>query len=323
MPFSIVIKLALPASALLLSGCVSTSFADAVSSFAELSEDAVGSQNTNLKQITDEQRERIANQRAVDRVDFRLTPDCRAQLDPQGAANCSLVRSDGRPIEQVPTFSHILALGKALQEYSASLDDLTQNTDQDQAEFKQSLMDTSQALAGLQGAVGTAFAVEPSLMSEDSLSAVASLAGDLGAAYLENRRAKSLKRLVIEADPTIQDAVTMLNRAYRLERLYNSTGLFRSLQSLQINATRTVNQPGSSVADRRTAQEALFKAVEEARALSQNRDRFTAIGQAHTDLKQAAEKGAGKEELIIATRSILKIAQSIETNVPKITDSDG
>ena len=311
------------ASALLLSACVNPAFRQSVGEYGALTRAAAAQQNARVAAIAADEAERIRADLAARRVDLRLKPDCAARLltDPASgpAAVCSLVEVGGKPIEQAPGFANIVALTDALSDYADQLIALAADSTQDREAFAQSVTGLGSAVGALDGAVRSATG---SAAGHDAprIEAVAAVLAEAGSLYLAQRRAAALKRIVIAADPIVQSATGLLSGADDRVQLYYRAELAGALLKAQDHASAVAHDPGSSVADVRAAQDALFAQLAAYNGQGADTLRFRAIGEAHAKLAQAARAGASAAELEAAIAAIVDLAGTAGAAVKALKD---
>lgn len=311
-------------AALLLSACVNPAFRQSIGEYGALTKAAAAQQNARVTQIAAEEAERIRSDLAARRVDLRLKPDCAARLltDPSGggaAPVCGLVEVGGKPIAQAPGFANVIALTGALSDYADQLIALAADSTQDQAAFAQSVTALGTAVGGLDGAVRTATGAKAGTDSP-RIGAVAGLLAETGSLYFAQRRAAVLKRIVIAADPVVQSATGLLSGADERVQLYYRSELAAALLQAQDHASAVANDPASSVADVRAAQDALFAQVDAYNAQGADTLRFQAIGEAHAKLAQAARAGASPAELKTAIEAIVQLAGTADSTLKALKD---
>jgi hypothetical protein len=309
--------IAVLALALSLSACVGSTFTNSVSKFSEVTRDSVERQSDALETIASDERERVATELAEDQVVLRVPAACLAQaIDPDAPA-CVVERFDGQPLEQPSEFRHILALGDALVEYSDNLALLSSDSSEDRANFKRALIEAASAASGLDGALREALHAEGQTVDPSKASALASIVGDLGGLYLQHRRTRALKSIIVETDPVVQRAAALLAEAHSMERLYDYPGLVADVRR-KSTALRRLQANGGSQADWRQAQDELFAAVGTLNRTTQAPNIMAAIGKAHGGLRQAAESGATAEDMKAAVAAILEVAESVAKEYPTL-----
>jgi hypothetical protein len=310
--------------AAMLAGCVNPAFRESVGEYGALTKASAAQQNGRVAAVAADEAERIRADLAARRVDLRLSADCAAALaeanavlaaDPGAQApTCSLVERGGKPVEQAPGFANIIALTGALADYSDTLILLAADSSADEAAFGQSVTSLGNALGGLDSAVRQATGA-PAGAAGPEIGAVATLMAETGSLYLEQRRGRALKEIVIRADPLVQQAANLLSGVDDRLQLYYRADLARTMLNAQNAASAVVASPTSSEADIRTAQDALFAAVAQYNAQGADTLRFKAIGAAHAKLAQAARKGASAQEMAAAIEAIIHLAGTADATV--------
>lgn len=300
-----------------LSGCAtSTAFRNSVGQFATLTKAGTNAQNTRLAAIVADDQERIRAALAAGRVDLRLDPACAATITSQeaGPAPCRLVRADGQPIEQPVQIDNILALSAALGAYADGLIAVAADPTADQAAFTSSINSLGTSLGKLEGEVRTATGATPG-SSRTEIGAVAAVVAEAGNLYFGYRRSRALQQIVLKGDPIVQQAVATLVRVQLRVRQYDRSTLFAQVQAAQQRASQLAHTPGASVADLRTAQNALFAALAAYNGAGSDVAKYVAIGEAHAALAQAARAGASPEQMAAAITAIMHLADTIHDSV--------
>jgi hypothetical protein len=304
----------------MVSACVNPAFRQSIGEYGTLTKAAAAQQNARVAQIAAAEAERIRADLAARRADLRLKPDCAARLlsDPSGgggpAPACGLVEAGGKPVAQAPGFANVIALTAALSDYAEELIALAADSTEDQAAFARSVTDLGTAVGGLEGAVRTAGG-GAAASDAPRIDAVAGLLAETGSLYLAQRRAAVLKRIVVAADPVVQAATGLLSGADDRVQLYYRAELATALLQAQDHASAVASDPGSSVADVRAAQDALFAQLAAYNGQGADTLRFQAIGEAHAKLAQAARAGASPRALEAAIAAIVHLAGTADSTL--------
>ena len=307
------------AFALAVSGCVGNTFTNSVSQFSEVTRESVEKQSNTLASIAADERERVATELAEDQAVLIIPGACLAQAVNPDAPKCEVERKDGKPLEKPSEFRHILALGEALVEYSDNLAILASDSSEDRANFKRALIEAASAASGLDGAVREALQVEGQTVDPSKASALAAIVGDLGGLYLQAKRTRALKSIIVETDPVVQRATALLAQAHSMERLYYFPGLVEDVRR-KSNTLRRLEAVGGSQAEWRSAQDAFFAAVDKLNQSTQAPNIMEAIGKAHGGLRVAAESGASAEDMKAAIAAVLEVTESVSKELPILTD---
>jgi len=278
-----------------LSGCINTAYRDSVGQFGALTKASVAVQDQRLTALTADENERIHAALAANRTDLRLSPDCALLLlppDPAATAPrapCTLVDVTGKPVEAVPTYSNIKALGQALSAYSDNLILLAADTTTDREAFSASVTGLATSLGNLDGAIRKATGAPPGT-SGAKIGAIAAVVAKAGGLFLAAERGRVLKKIVIAGDPLVQEATGILADVDDRLGLYDSTGLLQAATAAQTDASRLAAS-GAPPEALRAVQDALFARVADYKARSGEQQRYLAIGVAHAKLAEAARSG--------------------------------
>jgi hypothetical protein len=310
-----------------LSACVNPALRDAIGEYGALTKAAAAQQNARVLALAAEEQERIRAGLAENRVDLRLKADCAARLltDPAGgrdAPACTLVAVGGKEIEKAPAFANILALSGALSSYADNLIALAADSSQEQAALGQAVQALGTSLGNLDGAVRTATGGTPG-GSSAKIGAVATLLADAGNLYLAQRRAAALKRIVIAADPIVQEAAGLLSGADDRLQLYYRGELSAALLRAQDNASAVAASPTAATSDVRAAQDALFQALAAYNDQGADTLRYKAIGEAHSRLATAARRGASAAELAAAIEAVVQLAATADRTIHTLDGGRG
>jgi len=285
--------LVLSTGLLCLGGCINTAYRDSVGQFGTLTKASVAVQDQRLTALTADENERIHKALADNHVDLSLAPECALLLlppDPTARpAPCSLVDAAGRPVEQVPTYAHIKALGQALSDYSDNLILLAADTTKDQAAFSQSVTGLASSLGNLDGAIRKATGA-PASTSSAKIGAIAAVVAKAGRLFLAAERGRVLKKIIIAGDPLVQEATGILADVDDRLGLYDSAGLLQAANAAKVTVSRLA-AAGAPPAELRAAQDALFARVADYNARASEQERYAAIGAAHAKLAEAARSG--------------------------------
>lgn len=303
--------------ALGMSGCVSPAYRNTVGQFGAITSASVMAEDARLDALGAAETERIHAALAADRVDLRLSPDCAQRLALRqagagggAAAPCHLVARGGASVDDTPRFAHIRALGAALADYADNLVALAADATADRAAFATSVSGLAASLGHLDGAVRDATGAPPA-GSHAMLDAVATVAGKAGGLLLAAERARVLKRIVLNGDPIVQQAVAVLADVDDRLGLYDLSGLALKLQAAQDAASRLA-ATGAPPERLRPAQDALFAALDAYDGIGADQARYAAIGMAHAKLAAAARCGAGPAELHDAILAVLDLAAAVK-----------
>jgi hypothetical protein len=311
---------AVAATLICLSGCINTAYRDSVGQFGTLTKASVAVQDERLTALTADEQERIHAALAANHVDLRFSTDCTLLLlppDPAATAPrapCTLVDINNKPIERVPTYANIKALGQALSDYSDNLILLAADTTKDQEAFSTSVTGLATSLGNLDGAIRKATGAAPGTTGA-KIGAIASIVAKAGGLFLAAERGRVLKKIVIAADPLVQEATGLLADVDDRLDLYDSAGLLKAATEAQVNASRLASN-GASPDDLRAAQDVLFARVADYNARSGEQQRYLAIGVAHGKLAEAARSGSNVdfEAAINAVLDLASVTSSaIET----------
>lgn len=307
-----------------LPACVSVSFRESVDEFGRLTNVAIVQQSDNLVRISNEEEERIRKELAEQRVDLRLSADCAARLaSPETAADpapCALVRADQKELERPPKFENILALSDGIRSYADSLVVLAGDNKQDRTDFAGAVTGLGTSLGGLDAAIRKAKG-EPESTAGPKIGAIAGLIAESGNLYFAYRRTAALKRIIIKADPLLQEATSLLGGTDSQIDLYDNARLANRLLAARKKATDLA----ASNAEPRTlrlAQDELFNLVAVYNAQTARQDRLRDIGAAHAKLAVAARRGASPQELKEAIEALIHLAGTIHATA-KATKPNG
>lgn len=303
-----------------VTGCAGSTYRTAVAEFGQSTRVAVDQQSSSLRSIIDAENQLIRTELAENRVDLILSGDCIASVLRQEEPDCAIQRNDGNELRAAPKFAHILALGEALASYSENIGALAADSTEDRAAFKEALVAAAGATSKLDGALRTSLKIEGKPLPGEKLGIIAGIVADIGGLLLEKQRVDALKRIIITADPTVQDSVEFLMAAYQAEQTYNLSDRTRELKKAQ-DDLRIVNANTASTLEQRLAAQAKFiELAENYIGLATAADRFERIGKAHAALRVAAEKSATREDLLAGIKAVLAVAQSVGEAVPKLKD---
>jgi hypothetical protein len=317
-------------AALALAACVNPAFREATGQFGAVTKEAVGQQNDRLAVIASDEAERIRADLAANRRILFLDPACGTAValpsgagDPNApAAPCGLVLQGGKPIEEAPRFQNILALSAALSDYADALIALTSDATADQQAFATSLSGLATSLGGLDGAIQKATGATPADRSA-KFGAVATLLAEAGNLYFAHQRNNALKRIVIAGDPLVQEAVGLLSGVGSGIDLYDRTVLAQHLAAAVDRAQSVAADPSQSPDSVRSAQDALFAAVDAYNNYGADRRQFRDIGIAHAKLAEAARRGASFAELKAAAEAVMHLASTANTTLTTLKGKSG
>lgn len=303
---------------LLLSACSSTGFQSSIGEFGKLTSAASNEQATSLVRITQYEAERIRAQQAASHIDLRLQANCAAVLtvvsvkeapDDRSPQPCGFVAADKRELEQPPQFSNIIALSKGLNSYAESLVELASDRDSDNKAFTSSVTGLATSLGGLDAAVQKATGADESHSSE-KLGAIASLVDEAGRLYFAHQRNAALRKIIIAADPFVQDAARLLSGADQRIDLYDRAGLAQDLLKAQKHQSEIA--ASASPEELRAAQEKMYDLLTAFTQRGEGTERFIAIGKAHAKLAKAAAAGAKPAEIKEAILALIQLAGTID-----------
>jgi hypothetical protein len=317
-------------AALALAGCaVDPAFRETVGQFGTVTKEAVGQQNDRLATIASNEAERIRADLAARRAILVLDPNCASVLTaPSGASDparpapqCTLLVQGGQ-LEPAPTFANVLALSGALSTYSDALIALAADSTEDQQAFAASLSGLASSLGKLDGAIQQATKATPVDRSA-KLGAVAGLIAEAGNLYFAHQRDQALKRIILAADPLVQEATGLLSGVGAGIDLYDRTALGRALFAAQDSAQETAADPNQSVAAVRAAQDNLFTALDAYNHYGEDRRQFGEIGAAHARLAEAARRGASLAQLKAAIEAVVRLASTTDATIKAFRDKSG
>jgi hypothetical protein len=325
---------AIGTAALALAGCVNPAFRESVSEYGTLTQATAAQQTVRLAKVAADEEARIRADLAARKVDLRIASACALQLEMDGsgiaasggqvapAAGCTLVERGGKGVESFPDFDHIVHLGGALTDYAGNLVLLAADPSDDQAAFRQSVTALGTSLGSLDGAVRKLAGAQGG-DTASRLAPVAAFMADAGSLYFAQRRAAALKRVVIASDPLVQEATRLLGAADDRLALYDRTALGKALMTAQTQASAVANDPSSSTADVRAAQDKLFAALAAYNAQDATTKPFRAIGNAHAKLAEAARKGASAAEMQQAIEAVIQLAGAADAAVKAVESGTG
>ncbi|MCJ2189171.1 hypothetical protein [Novosphingobium beihaiensis] len=306
---------------LLSCGCVSGRFTQAAGQFGTLTKIAADQQNERLAAVEADELERYRQNLVTQKYDLQLQ-DCAAiiagappaALKAQAGGNltCHIaVKKAPGVYEALPAttnFGHISALNHALVKYADGLEKLASDATSDQQTFTGSVTALATSVGNLQGAITKATGKE-SDVTGGKIDAVGNLVAKAGNLYFAARRQAVLKRIIVESAPLVQRATDILGDTGTSLDVYGRVPLYMALIDAQTawDAAYFKGDPKAI----RSAQDALFEAVNQYNAYQSERMRFTAIGIAHAKLVKAANAGASASELQAAIVSLLDLAKTI------------
>jgi hypothetical protein len=317
-------------AALALGGCaVDPAFRNTVGQFGTVTKEAVGQQNEQLATIASNEAERIRADLAAKRAILVLDPQCAAVLTlPSGPGDAASPTPDcklqvqGGQLEQAPTFEHVLALSAALSTYSDSLIAVAADPSDDQQAFTTSVSGLAVSLGQLDGAIQKATGATPADRSA-KFGAVAGLLAEAGNLYFAHRRNEALKRIILAADPLVQEATGLLSGVGAGIDLYDRVALGRALVAAQDSAQDTAADPSQSVAAVRSAQDNLFAALAAYNDYGADRRQFAEIGAAHAKLAEAARRGASLAQIRAAIEAVVRLASTTDSTIKALKDKSG
>lgn len=305
--------------ALCLSGCSSTGFQSSVGQFGKLTSAASADQAASLLKITREETERIRADLASSRADLRLKASCGLAIglipvpEPrvnQGIPPCEFVRRDGIRLEEAPRFTNIIALSVGLDGYARSLVELASDHDDDNRAFSSSVTGLATSLGGLDASVRKATGASQG-DSSAKMGAIASLVAEAGELYFSRRRNAALRKIIIAADPLVQDATKLLSEADDRIGLYDRSGLAEDLIAAQKHQSEIAGS--APIEELRRAQDRMYDLLGAFTQRSRGTERFVAIGEAHAKLANAAREGARPAELKKVILALIHLAGTIDT----------
>lgn len=343
--------LAAVTAALLVPACGSPSFRASVGEFGTLTKASSTAFDQRLDAIGRAEAERVRAELAATRSDLRFSDGCALLMNPRGdveedddAGNGDVARTApraagpatarplcevgvfqgaGRPLQRLPEtprFAHIRSLTAALASYGASLALLAGDTQDQQKEFATAVGGVATSVAGLDAAIRDALGAQPGTSARD-LGAIANLASRLGNLYLEHRRDRTLRQVIIAADPFIQDAVRLLTGASAAGDLFELQAAHGRLRAAREAADP--NRPANAGPALRVAQDRLFEAVAAYNNLAVPSRGFVAIGAAHRDLAAAARAGASEADLLRAIQTLLDLASTTHQTITTLRGDGG
>jgi hypothetical protein len=318
--------LALTATALIASGCVSPAFRESVGQFGTLTKAAVADQSQRLSAVIAEDETRIRADLAANHRDLRLDPDCGDTVNSEvlgPAGQCRIITPDHHPIEQPPQIEHVVALNTALTNYSDNLIALAADSSQDQATFTTSVNRLATSLGKLQSELTQALQTggpsqQPApgaATAQQSLGAVAAVVAEVGNLYLAYRRNQVLRRIVIQADPIVQNAVGYLLHLEMAIREAERTTLYLRLTAADQHAIAVAHDSHATNEDVAAAQKGLFDSLAAYNNYDERLVRLRAIAEAHGRLAAAARAGASPAQMAAAIEAVLHLAGTIHTSV--------
>lgn len=315
--------------ALLLGGCTVDRYRGAAAQFGELTSAATAEHSRRLSEVVAAEDEHFRQGLADNRVSLRwqgcaalmaLPEDGAAPPDPRQCRLMVLDNGTLRPLPPKIELSSILALDAALDSYAQSLVLLASDTTADNQRFANSLGSLATSLGDLDGAIRKARG-QSAGNSTPKLQAIAGLVAQVGNLYLNGKRAAALKRIIIEGDPLVKEAVGLLAETDSHLKLYEQSGAYDMLREAQVEADAAVST--GDPAQIRPAQDRLFLAVDTYRNTFSDHERFAAIGKAHDKLVAAAHKGASLKELEAAIESLITLAGTLQATTTALGATDG
>ncbi|WP_347302462.1 hypothetical protein V5740_10685 [Croceibacterium sp. TMG7-5b_MA50] len=307
--------------AAILAGCTTDRFVPLAGQFGALTRDAAEEQNERLAVVIAEERERSREALTERAADLRAA-DCTQAIAgirvamaaalPQSTATCRVIEREANgTLVELPSelrFDNIAALNDALAGYAEGLILLAANSAEDEAVLTQSVSELTIAIGELDGAIRAATGDE-SATSTDRIDAAGGLLARLGTTYMTARRQAVLKRLILEADPLVARATSLLGGTDGALDLYDSVARYAAIEQAveAAGAARSAGDPAALGEQ----QAALFDAVETYNAYPAEERRYAAIGAAHAGLAAAARAGADAADLSAAAQAVIGLAQAI------------
>ena len=322
---AVALKAAAAALLIAAAGCTSPAFRESVGQFGTLTKAGVAAQNQRLAAITAAEQERIRAELASGQVDLRLARTCADTVTSQApgpAAECRLVRADGQPLEVAVSFENARALSAALTNYADSLIALAADPAQDQRAFTASINNLGTSLGRLEGEVRQATNA-PADNSRAQIGAVAAVVAEAGNLYFGYRRSRALRRIILRADPIVQDAVGTLVQLQLRVRQYQRAPLMEQVRLAQSSASAAAHASPPDPAALRAAQNTLFDRLAAYNATGADVEKFVAIGEAHAGLTRAAQEGASPEQMAAAIQAILHLAGTIHASAETLSGDNG
>lgn len=291
----------------LMSACSAPEYRGSVIKFGEATQAAADAQTTRLNSLTDRQISDIRGGLAEGRVILAYSSECASLAVPGSEIkDCVVVRRDGQPIAQPETFTSIVSLNKAMGEYGASLALLAADASDDAAAFSKSLTDLAASVDSLDAALDGSDAGETE--NAPKLQAAATGLGGVGNALFASSRVSTLREIISETDPQIQEATRLLAFASEALALSEVSASLKKIERTR-SELQTAIVSGVSTQDVAKLQSRLFSEVEELKRLAATRDTYTAIGESHAELAKASQSGSSLEDL---KASIFELAGLVE-----------
>ncbi len=328
------------ALALVLTGCVSPAFREAVGQFGQLTQVTTEQQNARLEAVVEAERERIRNGLAQRRALLFGVCEGNGDLpadhaetdapiatdrDTAAALRCEVVGEGGRALETPATYEKITALNEALTGYGQALVALAADPSEDREALTTGTTALGTSIGNLDAAITNAEAGTPAATRQGQraarLGAVATVLGEVADLYLAARRGAVLRRIIIQSDILIQQATSLLSTTDRALYAILIAPLVVELDGAE-NTVRNLARSNAATAEMRVAQDRVFEVVARINSLSSAARSSQAIGRSHAALRRAAEQGASADDLQGAITALLQLAGTVKASTEAFEEEE-
>jgi hypothetical protein len=200
---------------------------------------------------------------------------------------------------------NILGLESALADYGKNLALLAADSSQDQAAFSGALTGLAGSLGKLDGAIAKATAGQR-LSGDDKLGAIASVVARVGNLIFAAQRKRALKRIIVAAQPLVEEAVGVLNEADSVVQDYDITRALQRATDAENQLIDVLKERPSQKPRVRAAQDELYAAVEAVNSITARKKRIRELGVVHAALATAARKGSSRQDLEAAENLLIR-----------------
>jgi hypothetical protein len=278
-----------------LMGCSAPEYRGSVMSFGVAADKAAKAQSERLSRLNERQIAAVRGQLAAERISLAPAGACAALAIPGSKVkDCVVVRSDGADIAQPETFTSLAALNKAVGAYGNSLSLLAADVAGDAAAFSKSLTSLATSVDGLNATLDGSDSGKTDNAAR--LAAGATIIGGLGNTFFAGSRVAKLKEIIVETDPQIQQATSLLSRASEALLLAEVSSAIGAANTTRTRLDRAI-LTGANAEAVGKLQAKLFEEVAVVRQTAAVRDSYAAVGKAHASLVEASVGGASLDDL--------------------------
>jgi hypothetical protein len=293
--------------ALAVSGCSQPEYRASASKFGEATQLATNAQQARFQTLSDTETTAIRQEMAQSRVLLRASVGCATLFVPGADANaCFVETSDGAQMPQANSFPNIMQLNGAFSAYGKQLAGVAANSDEDAAAFSASLIELAASADELNAALTRSTTPDANVERLDRSATVVGLV--LSAAEGASRTAK-LRRIIVAADPSVQQVAMQLNAASEAVLSAEIQQAFSDVETAQTDLQTSVarGRPTATIAAK---QATLIQRVDTLRRISAVNGSFAQLAQTHTALADAARSGISDNDF---ETSILELITLIKT----------